>query len=109
MIRIRSLRARLLAATAAVLGAVLTALLLFSSRMTRVEVRHFQDVVVTRGRGTPGLSARILESHFRSVGSWKGADAAARRAAELAGRAVLALDPAGRVVARSRELSRARV
>ena len=105
----RTLRARLLAATAAVLGAVLTALLLFSSRMTRVEVRHFQDVVVTRGRATPELSARILETYFRRTGSWNGADAAARRAAGLAGRAVFVLDRDGRVAARSRELARARI
>ncbi|MEO8431003.1 MAG: ATP-binding protein [Acidobacteriota bacterium] len=106
---IRSLRARLIAATAAVLGAVLTALLLFSSRMTRVEVRRFEDVVVMRGRAAPAASARILEAHYRQAGGWRDADAAARRAAELSGREVVALDPAGRVVARSRALERTRV
>jgi hypothetical protein len=71
---IRSLRWRLLATTAAVLAVVLTALALVSSRITRIELRRFQEVGISAApRGLEPVR-RMLEERYRAAGSWSGAD-----------------------------------
>ncbi len=106
----RSLRFRLLATTAVVLVIVLGALVLVSSRLTRVEFRKFQDVVVAgRHESFAPTLRRIVETEYRRSGSWNTGNAAAARAAAELGRDVLILDPADRPVGRSPGLSGASV
>ncbi|MEP6800880.1 MAG: ATP-binding protein [Acidobacteriota bacterium] len=106
----RSLRFRLLATTAAVLAIVLGALVLVSSRLTRVEFRKFQDVVVA-GRHdniAPALRS-LVEGEYRRAGSWKNANAAAARAAAALRRDIFILDAADHPVGRSPGLAGASI
>ena len=106
---IRSLRWRLLATTAAVLAVVLTALALVSSRITRIELRRFQEIGVTSApRGAESVR-RMLEERYRATRSWSGADEIASRAAGLIHREVFVVDDLGRAVARSAGLSDVRI
>ena len=97
----RSLRARLLAATTAVLAAVLTALALFSARITRIEFHRFEDVLVTERHDALGPVRRILENGYRAAGSWPGARAAIEDASRAAGKEIVVMDVRGTPVARS--------
>jgi signal transduction histidine kinase len=103
----RTLRARLLAATAAVLAAVLTALILFSARITRIEFHRMESVLVNERHQVlsiePARSA--VEEGFRAAGSWAAAQPAVDRAAKAAGQEVLVLDREGKVAARSAGLA----
>jgi HAMP domain-containing protein len=106
-----TLRTRLLAATAAVLAVVLTALALFSARVTRIELHRLEKVLVSEKHqalsGEP--VRRALEDSYRAAGSWAGAREALDRAAAEAGREIVVLDGGGRVLAKSAGLSRASV
>ncbi len=106
----RSLRFRLLATTAAVLAIVLGALVLVSSRLTRVEFRKFQDVVIAGRHETAGpVLQETAQEEYRRVGSWRTGNEAAARAAAALRRDVLILDAAGRPVGRSPGLARASI
>ncbi len=106
---IRSLRFRLLATTAVVLAIVLGALVLVSSRQTRVEFRRFEDVVIARHDTFAPTLRRILEEDYRRTGNWTTGDAAAAGAASALGREIFILDAGGRLVGRSPALTRARI
>jgi signal transduction histidine kinase len=107
----RTLRTRLVVATAAVLAVVLTALALFSARVTRIELRRLENVLVNERH--VALSAEpvrvTLEEAYRAAGSWSGAQDALARAAAAAGREILVLDADGKTVARSAGLAHAAV
>ncbi|HYK42371.1 MAG TPA: hypothetical protein VE007_08270, partial [Thermoanaerobaculia bacterium] len=109
----RTLRARLLAATAAVLAAVLTALALFSARVTRIELHRLENVLVSERHMTQSAEPvrRALEEAYRSAGSWatEMARSAVARAAAAAGREIVVLDEEGRVAARSPGLAGATI
>ncbi len=104
----RTLRARLVLAITAVLAAVLTALALFSARVTRIEFHRFEDVLVRERheRLTIEPVRRVLEESFRTSGSWT---EAADRAARETGHEVFVVDPAGAVLGRSRGLLDAQI
>ena len=111
----RSLRARLLIATAAVLAAVLTALALFSARVTRIEFHRLEDVLVKEGHRRLAIEPvrTAVEAAYRAGGSWDSAavrDALARAALD-AGSEMLVTDPRenGDVLARSPGLTSAGV
>lgn len=108
----RTLRARLLAATAAVLAAVLTALILFSSRITRIEFRRLENVLVNERHQELRMepARRAVEEAFRAAGgSWEKAQEAVERAAKAAGGELLVLDPDGKAAARSAGLAGATI
>ena len=106
----RSLRFRLLATTAVVLAIVLGALVLVSSRLTRVEFRKFQDVVVAGRHDSLASALRpIVEGEYRRAGSWKTANVAAARAATALRRDIFILDAADRPVGRSPGLAEASI
>jgi signal transduction histidine kinase len=99
----RTLRARLVAATAAVLAAVLTAFILFSTRMTRIEFHRMENVLVHERHQALSVEPvrGAVEEGFRAAGSWAAAQGAIDRAAKAAGQEVLVLDTEGKVAARS--------
>jgi len=98
----------LIVATAAVLAVVLTALALFSARVTRIELHRLENVLVNERH--LALSAEpvrgALEEAYRAAGSWSGAQDAVVRAAAAAGHEILVLDAGGKAVARSPGLRR---
>lgn len=107
----RSLRARLLAATAAVLAGVLTALALFSARITKLELHRLEDVLVNERHQALSVepARRILEEGYRAAGSWGNASDAIARAAAASEREILIAAPDGSLVARSPGLAGASV
>jgi len=108
----RTLRARLLAATAAVLAAVLTALILFSSRITRIEFRRLENVLVHERHQELRMepARRAVEEAFRAAGgSWERTREAVDRVARASGGELLVLDPDGKAAARSAGLAGATI
>ncbi|HEY6052100.1 MAG TPA: hypothetical protein VIZ58_12670, partial [Thermoanaerobaculia bacterium] len=107
----RTLRARLLTATAAVLAGVLTAMILFSTRITRLEFHRLENVLVSERHEalTAGPARRAVEEGLRSAGSWAGAQDAIDAAAKAAGREIVVLAPDGKVAARSAGLAGATI
>ena len=108
----RTLRARLLAATAAVLAAVLTALILFSSRITRIEFHRLENVLVNERHQQLRVepARRAVEEAFRAAGgSWERTQEAVERAAKGSGGELLVFDPDGKAAARSAGLAGATI
>jgi signal transduction histidine kinase len=114
---LRSLRARLIVAIAAVLAAVLTAAALFSSRVTRLEFHRLEEVLVNERHQNLVIQPLrdALERAYRSSGSWSAAGDTIARAARDSGREILVVDPgkeaagAAAVLARSPGLADAGV
>jgi len=101
---LRSLRARLIVAIAAVLAAVLTAAALFSSRVTRLEFHRLEEVLVNERHSSLVIEPvrGAVEQAYRSSGSWAAAGDAIARAARDSGREILVVDPDGTAVLRAR-------
>lgn len=100
-----SLRARLLAVTAAVLAAVLTALALFSARITRIEFNRFEDVLVTEHGEPMATIRRTLEAAYGAGLGWTAAQSAVDHAAAASGKEIFVVDSRGAPVARSAGLA----
>ena len=103
----RSLRTRLLAVTAAVLAAVLTALALFSARITRLEFNRFEEVLVTQHGDSGSPIRRTLEKAYGADRNAAAAQAAVDRAAAQWGQEIFVVDARGIPIARSAGLSHA--
>jgi len=91
----RTLRARLTIAIAAVLAAVLTAAALFSSRVTRLEFHRLEEVLVNERHQSLSIEPvrAAVERAYRSAGSWEAASEAIARAARESDREILVVDP----------------